>query len=245
MGLEGENIIVTGGSRGLGRSMCVTFAGKGANVAFSYSRDSDGAEETLRQAGVYGTRVKAFKASALDRQAMEEVVAEVDKDWGGVHALVNNAGVTQMLPMALMEEEDWDATMDVNVKGTYMATRAVLRAMIRRRAGRILNIGSVAGIKMMESPVHYAASKAAIRGFTEALAKEMGRYGITVNCLAPGILEGGMGDMLPSYRLEDYLKHCPLGRVGKLSEISLAAAFFISRECSYMSGVTIVMDGGL
>jgi NAD(P)-dependent dehydrogenase (short-subunit alcohol dehydrogenase family) len=117
--------------------------------------------------------------------------------------------------------------------------------MIRRKSGRILNIGSLAGMRLIESPVHYAASKAAIKGFTEALAKEVGRYNITVNSLAPGILEGGVGSNLPSYRLENYLKHCALGRVGTFDEISRTAAFMVSDENTYMNGVTLVMDGGL
>lgn len=108
-----------------------------------------------------------------------------------------------------------------------------------------LNIGSVAGLRLLEAPVHYAASKAAIKGFTESLAKEVGRYGITVNMLAPGILDGGVGCNLPSYRLADYVKHCALGRIGTLTDVSETAAFLISNQNSYMNGATLVMDGGL
>jgi NAD(P)-dependent dehydrogenase (short-subunit alcohol dehydrogenase family) len=174
-----------------------------------------------------------------------EMIASLEKSWGAIDILVNNAGISQVLPMALLEEEDWDGVMDINVKGTYIVTRQVLRGMIRRKSGRILNIGSLAGMRLIESPVHYAASKAAIKGFTEALAKEVGRYGIMVNSLAPGILEGGVGSNLPSYRLENYLKHCALGRVGTFDEISRTAAFMVSDENTYMNGVTLVMDGGL
>ena len=243
--LKGKNILVTGGSRGLGRSLCVTFAREGANVAFNYTRDETGASETQNQAGASGFQIRAIKASVLDKDAIREMIAQIEKEWGGLDVLVNNAGISQMLPMALLEEEDWDAVMDINVKGVYLVTRMALRGMIRRRSGKILNIGSVAGIRMIESPVHYAASKAAIKGFTESLAKEMGRYGITVNSIAPGILEGGMGDSLPSYRLKDYLSHCSLGRVGAFSEISEAAAFMVSDENSYMNGATLLMDGWL
>ena len=243
--LKGKNILITGGSRGLGRSLCVTFAREGANVAFNYANDETGALETQSQAGAFGSEIRALKASVLDKEAIREIIAQIEKEWGGLDALVNNAGISQMLPMALLEEEDWDAVMDINVKGVYLVTRMALRGMIRRRSGKILNIGSVAGIRMIESPVHYAASKAAIKGFTESLAKEMGRYGITVNSIAPGILEGGMGDSLPSYRLNDYLSHCSLGRVGTFSEVSEAAAFLVSDENSYMNGATLLMDGWL
>ncbi len=243
--LKGKHILVTGGSRGLGRSLCLTFAGQGARVAFNYNSDDEGATGTVQQARAGGSEIKAFKNSVLDRKAIMEMIASLEKSWGAIDILVNNAGISQVLPMALLEEEDWDGVMDINVKGTYIVTRQVLRGMIRRKSGRILNIGSLAGMRLIESPVHYAASKAAIKGFTEALAKEVGRYGITVNSLAPGILEGGVGSNLPSYRLENYLKHCALGRVGTFDEISRTAAFMVSDENTYMNGVTLVMDGGL
>ena len=243
--LKGKHILVTGGSRGLGRSLCLTFAGQGASVAFNFNSDDEGATGTVQQARACGSEIKAFKNSVLDRKTIMEMIASLEKSWGAIDILVNNAGISQVLPMALLEEEDWDGVMDINVKGTYIVTRQVLRGMIRRKSGRILNIGSLAGMRLIESPVHYAASKAAIKGFTEALAKEVGRYGITVNSLAPGILEGGLGSNLPSYRLENYLKHCALGRVGTFDEISRTAAFMVSDENTYMNGVTLVMDGGL
>ena len=243
--LKGKHILVTGGSRGLGRSLCLTFAEQGASVAFNFSFDDEGATGTVQQARACGSEIKAFKNSVLDRKTITEMIASLEKSWGAIDILVNNAGISQVLPMALLEEEDWDGVMDINVKGTYIVTRQVLRGMIRRKSGRILNIGSLAGMRLIESPVHYAASKAAIKGFTEALAKEVGRYGITVNSLAPGILEGGVGSNLPSYRLESYLKHCALGRVGTFDEISRTAAFMVSDENTYMNGFTLVMDGGL
>lgn len=243
--LEGKNVLVTGGARGLGRSLCVTMAREGANVAFNYSSDEKGATETYDEVSAFGFETVAIKASVIDIEAVNKMVKSVESKWGSIDILVNNAGISQILPMALLEEEDWDAVMDVNVKGTYLVTRATLRGMIRKRSGRILNIGSLAGMRLIESPVHYAASKAAIKGFTESLAKEMARYGITVNSIAPGLLEGGVGNNLPSYRLNDYLKHCTIGRLGEFHEVSEAAAFMVSDLNSYMNGYTLVMDGGL
>jgi NAD(P)-dependent dehydrogenase (short-subunit alcohol dehydrogenase family) len=159
--------------------------------------------------------------------------------------LVNNAGVSQNMPLALMEEEDWDRVMDVNVKGTFLTSRTVLRGMIRRKRGVVLNIGSLAGMRMIDAPVHYCASKAAIKGLTEALAKEVARYGIRVICLAPGLLEEGVGRNLPEHRLADYLKHCALGRVGTFDEIARLAAFLVSGVNGYMSGETVIADGGV
>ncbi len=243
--LKGKKVIVTGGSSGLGQAMCKIFAREGAWIAFNYSSNENGADKTVEQIKKYTDKVKCFKASVLDKKLLKEIVEDLEEEWDGIDVLVNNAGISQILPIALLEEEDWDRVMDVNVKGTYLVSRTVLKGMIRRRRGKILNMGSLAGMRIIEAPVHYAASKAAIKGFTESLAKELGRYNITVNSLAPGMLEGGVGANLPSYRLKDYLKHCSLGRVGNFSEVSEMAAFLISDDNTYMNGLTIVMDGGL
>lgn len=243
--LEGKRVLITGGSSGLGQQLVCVCAREGARVAFGYSHNDEGAKKTAELAGQTGSPIRAFKASVLDGEAVRSMVSGLEADWGGVDALVNNAAISRILPMALLEEEDWDELMDINVKGTYLVTRAVLKGMIRRRAGTILNIGSLAGMRIIEAPVHYATSKAAIKGFTESLAKELGRYGIRVNCLAPGLLEGGVGGQLPDYRLKDYLQHCALGRIGTFAEIAELAAFMISDANSYMTGATLVADGGL
>lgn len=240
--LVDKRVWVTGGSRGLGRALCRAFAVEGARVAFNYSSDLQGAQETLAD---LGPAARAFQVSVLDAEGLHQLAGQLEKDWGGLDILVNNAGISQPLPLALMEEEDWDQVMDTNVKGTYLATRAAVRGMIRRKAGCILNIGSLAGLRLIEAPIHYSASKAALKGFTEALAKEMARYQIRVNCLAPGLLEDGVGRNLPEHRLKEYLKHVALRRVGKLEEVASLAAFLVSDRNSYMTGATVLMDGGL
>lgn len=240
--LSGKHALITGGSRGLGRELAKTFAAGGAKVAFTYARDEEGAIATLDECG---DGAKAFRCSVLDTAATERMVGELEREWGTIDVLVNNAGVTQNMPLALMEEEDWDRVMDVNVKGTFLTSRTVLRGMIRRKRGVVLNIGSLVGVRMLEAPIHYCASKAAIKGLTEALAKEVARYGIRVNCLAPGLLNDGVGRNLPEHRLADYLKHCSLGRLGGLDEVARFAAFLVSDANSYMSGETVVMDGAL
>ena len=243
--LKGKRALVTGASRGLGRALCEVFAANGADVAFNYSSDREGAQATLDKILLAKRRGLAFSASVLDEAALAGMVREIEEKWDGIDILVNNAGVSQPLPLPLMEESDWDLVMDVNAKGQFMVSRAVLRGMIRRRSGALLNIGSLAGLRLIESPVHYAASKAAIKGFTQALAKEVARYNIRVNCLAPGLLEEGVGQSLPEHRLKEYLRHVSLRRVGTLEEVARFATFLVSERNSYMNGETILMDGGL
>lgn len=243
--LEGRTALVTGGSRGLGRALCQILAREGANVAFCYSRSEPHAAETLALIQAQGVRGWSYKVSVLDKPAVQQMVRALEQESGGLDILVNNAGVGQVVPLALMEEEDWDRVMNINVKGAFLVTQAAIRGMIHRKRGRILNISSLAGVKMMQAPVHYCAAKAALKGFTEALAKELGRYGVTVNCLAPGVLEEGVSGNLPQPRLEEYLRNCALGRVGTLAEAAEVAAFLVSDRNSYMNGATLVLDGAV
>ena len=243
--LEGRTALVTGGSRGLGRAICEALAREGARVAFNYARSEDDARATLAALEALGAVASAHQVSVLDRPGLAELVRSLDQAHGKIDILVNNAGFGQVVPLALMEEDDWDQMIDTHVKGAFLATQAVLRSMVRERYGRVVNIGSLAGIKMMQAPVHYATAKAALKGFTESLAKEVGRYGITVNCVAPGILDEGVSDHLPPARKEEYLRHCALRRVGKLSEAADVVAFVASERASYMNGATVVVDGAV
>jgi 3-oxoacyl-[acyl-carrier protein] reductase len=243
--LAGRIALVTGATRGLGRAIARTLAREGADVAFNYTRSEADAATLVEEIRALGRRALAFKISVLDRAGVQEMVKRIEGEWGAPDVLVNNAGVGQVVPLALMEEEDWDRMMGVNVKGAFLVSQAVLRGMIRARRGRIVNISSLAGVKMMQAPVHYSAAKAALRGFTEALAKEVGRYGVTVNCLAPGILEEGVSANLPAPRLEEYLRNCALGRVGTFAEVAEVVAFVASDRNAYMNGATVVLDGGV
>lgn len=244
--LAGRVALVTGGSRGLGRAFCRAFAREGARVAFCYARSNDDAARTLEELRASGTTAWAHKVSVTDRVAVQAMVRTVERDAGApIDILVNNAGHGQVVPLALMEEEDWDAMMDTHVKGAFLTTQAVLRGMVRAGRGHVLNVGSLAGTKMIAAPVHYCTAKAALKGFTEALAKEVGRYGIRVNCLAPGVLEDGVSQHLPPARRDEYLRHCALGRLGTLDEVAAAAAFLVSDRNSFMSGATVVLDGAV
>lgn len=242
--LEGKVAFITGGSRGLGRAMAVTFAREGAYVAFNYARAHDDAAETLRRIREVG-RGQSYAVSVLDKEGLKRICKEVEAEAGTIDILVNNAGLGQVVPVALMEEEDWDRMMDTHVKGAFLATQACLRGMVRLKHGMILNIGSLAGVKMLQAPVHYATAKAALKGFTESLAKEVARYGIRVNCLAPGLLEEGVSDNLPAHRRAEFLQHCALGRLGTPEEVAELAAFLVSDRNTYMSGATVVVDGAV
>jgi NAD(P)-dependent dehydrogenase (short-subunit alcohol dehydrogenase family) len=243
--LSKKRVLVTGGSRGLGEAICRACADEGADVAFTYTRDDETAAATKAAIEARGRRALAFRVSVLDMEATAKMLKDIDAAWGALDVLVNNAGVTGNLPLALIEEEDWDHVIDTNVNGVFFTSKAALRGMIRRKTGVILNIGSLAGTRMLEAPIHYCASKAALVGLTRALSKEVARHGIRVNCLAPGLLEDGVGKNLPDYKLADYLKHCAIGRVGTFDEVARLAAFMVSDANAYMSGETVVMDGGV
>ncbi len=248
--LAGKRCLVTGGSRGLGLAIATELARSGALVAFTFSRSEDDAADALlqiRQASDERGRERArsFKGTVADGRHAREVVDALVADWGGIDVLVNNAGVNQLLPISLIDEEEWDEIFDVNVKGTYLFTRAALRHMYRAKSGSILNVGSFASERAIESPIHYAATKSALRGFTEALASEVGRYGIRVNLIAPGLLEDGLSAMLPQHRVDEYLDQSALGRLARADEIARAAAFLVCDENSFMTGAKIAFDGGL
>ncbi len=245
--MTSKRVIVTGGTRGLGRAIALRLAKAGARVAITYSKNEDDAEETreLLRSAHPGSAPLVFKGSVADSAHVKETVASVVKEWGGVDVLVNNAGITQVLPVALVEEHDWDLVMDVNAKGAFLFSRGVLRHMIKAKSGRILMIGNFAEGRLIEAPVHYAASKGALRGFTDALAREVGRYGITVNLLAPGLMDCGLARMLPQHRIDEYIEQSAIGRTATAAEIAEHAAFLVSAEASFITGAKVSVDGGV
>jgi 3-oxoacyl-[acyl-carrier protein] reductase len=240
--LAGKRALVTGGARGLGRAIALGLARHGAKVAFTYAKNEQAAEQTLAALGPDG---RSFRIDVCDGPATEAMLRGLEQSWGALDILINNAAITQNLPLALLEEEDFDRVMAVNVKGVFVTSKAALRGMIRRKSGVIINIGSLAGVRLIEAPIHYATSKAALVGMTRAMAKEVSRHNVRILCLAPGLLEDGLGKNLPDYRLDDYLKHCALGRVGSFDEVAEMCALLASERAAYVAGEVVVMDGGV
>lgn len=243
--LQDKKALITGGTGAIGEKLCEVFAREGADVAFNYEKSCDKAAKVAGLIENHGRKGLAFKCSVLDKTGINAMVAEIVKAYGRIDILVNNAGITQVMPFALIEEEDWDLMMDVNVKGMFLVTKAVVRSMIANRAGCLINIGSLAGERLLEVPVHYATSKAAVGGFTLSLAKELARYNIRANCIVPGMLNGGIGTNVPEKQYQEYMKYCAAGRPGRPEEVANLAAFLSSDRAEYINAQSVFLDGGL
>lgn len=243
--LEGLAILVTGGSRGIGRAIVDELASQGARVAFTYSTNGRAAEEVTDRLRRAGRDVTAVQADARDFKRAQEVVGKTVERFGRLDGLVNNAGIARDKALMLMSPDEWEEVIDVNLTGTFNACRAAIVTFMKQRAGRIVNVTSVAGLVGMARQVNYSASKAGIIGFTRALAKEVAGHGITVNAIAPGYIETDMTAGLDAKRLEEARQRIPLGRFGQPAEVAALAAFLLSGHGAYITGQTFVLDGGL
>jgi NAD(P)-dependent dehydrogenase (short-subunit alcohol dehydrogenase family) len=243
--LGGKVAFVSGGSGAVGGAIVRELARRGGRVAFSYKSNPDKARRLAEELSSNDLAAHAYPLDVLDGDAARMLHRTIEDELGPVEILVNNAGITQVLPFAMIEEHDWDAIMDVNVKGMFLVTKAFARGMIRRRAGSIINMGSLAGTRMLEVPVHYAAAKSAVTGFTLALAREFGRYKVRVNAVVPGMLTEGVAVHVPDDKREDYIRHCALSRRGGPEEVARVVAFLASDESSYVNAQSISIDGGI
>ena len=241
-----KSAIVTGGTRGIGKAIALELARRGANVAFNYSKSADEAEKLKGE--IEGLGVKAFAAQCdvANTEAAAEFVKQVVTEFGTVDFLVNNAGITRDQLIMRMKEDDWDAVIDTNLKGAWNFSKAVLRPMMKNEnGGSILNVSSVSGVVGMLGQSNYSASKAGMIGLTKALAKEVASRKITVNALAPGMVDTDIvGEMNPEYR-EKILAQIPLGRFATVEEIAQIAGFLMSDAAKYITGQVIQADGGL
>jgi NAD(P)-dependent dehydrogenase (short-subunit alcohol dehydrogenase family) len=242
---RGKVAFVSGGSGAVGSAIVRELAGRGSRVAFSYKSNRAKALQLVEELSAKEQVARPYPLDVLDGKAAQTLSRTIEEELGPVEILVNNAGVTQVLPFAMIEESDWDEIMDVNVKGMFLVTKAFARGMIRRKSGSIVNMGSLAGIRMLEVPVHYAAAKNAVTGFTLALAREFGRYNVRVNAVVPGMLTEGVSVNVPEDKREDYIRHCALSRVGRPEEVARLVAFLASDDSSYISAQAISIDGGI
>ena len=245
MDLAGKVALVTGGGRGIGRGVALALARAGADVVVAVSRDVAAAEAVAEEMRGLGRRALARQADVSNGEQAEELVAAAVSELGRIDILVNNAGITRDGLLMRMPEADWDAVMDVNLKGTFNCTKAALKRMVRQRSGRIVNVTSVMGVTGNAGQANYAASKAGIIGLTKSTAKEVGSRGITCNAVAPGWIRTAMTEGLPEEVAGQVLKQIPLGRLGEPEDVAGLVLFLCSDSASYITGQVVVVDGGL
>jgi 3-oxoacyl-[acyl-carrier protein] reductase len=240
----GRAAIVTGGGAGIGLAIARCLARNGADVVVP-DFNGPAAEAAAAELRGLGVRALAFQADVADARRMEEVVAATVESLGGVHILVNNAGITRDNLLLRMTAEQWDLVIRTNLTGTFVATHAVLRQMLKQRAGSIISIASVIGLMGNPGQANYAASKAGILGFTKSIAREVASRGIRVNAVAPGYIATEMTARLPEEARQAILKNIPLPRMGEPEDVARAVRFLCSDEASYITGVCLRVDGGL
>jgi NAD(P)-dependent dehydrogenase (short-subunit alcohol dehydrogenase family) len=238
---KGKTVLVTGGTGFIGSEICRAFHHYGARVVFTY-RGNQAMADTL------GKEIPDAVAVPIDLRDVADIKDKISRLYEQVpviDVLVNNAGISQIMPLPLVEEEDVDLIMDINLKGALFVTKNVIKGMIRNKTGAIVNLGSLAGNRMLDVPVTYAMTKAAISGFTQALAVELKRFGIRVNSVVPGLIDGGVGKGVPDSLRKDFIAHCAVGRAGKAREVAEVICFLASDKSSYVNGQNINVDGGI
>lgn len=243
--LEGKNCLVTGGSRGIGKSIAITLAKAGANVAITYASSADAAAEVVKEIENEGVKGTSCQADAVQFDKAEEVISEIVDKWGSLSILVNNAGITRDNLILRMDEKAWDDVITTNLKSVFNYSKAVAKPMMRARGGSIINISSVVGLSGNAGQSNYAASKAGIVGFTKSYAKELASRNIRANVVAPGYILTEMTENLSEKVLEAIKEETPLGRAGDPEEVSNVVAFLASDISSYITGEVIRVDGGM
>jgi 3-oxoacyl-(acyl-carrier-protein) reductase len=243
--LQGKICLVTGGSRGIGRAIVQAMNQAGADVAFTYQSSKESAEKLVESLDVNGTRCRGYQANVASFDEMQQLVQQVIKDLGPISILVNNAGINRDKSFLKMTKGMWDEVMRVNLDGVFHTTQLVAQDMVGAGWGRIINISSIVGQTGNFGQVNYAATKGAMISFTESLARELARKGITVNAVAPGFIETDMVSGMPEAALDQVRANTPMGRLGKPEEIADAVVFLASPRSSYVTGQVLAVNGGM
>ena len=245
MSLTGKTAIVTGGSRGIGRAVCLELARRGCNIVLSFAGNTAAADQTVSDCQALGVQALAVQGNVADADAVKALFDAALEKFGAIDILVNNAGITRDNLLMLLKEEDFDAVVDTNLKGTFLCMKAAVRPMMKQRRGRIISLSSVVGLHGNAGQVNYAATKAGVIGMTKSLAKELAGRNITVNAVAPGFIDTDMTAVLPDKAKEAILSSIPMARLGAAEDVASAVAFLASDEAGYITGQVLAVDGGM
>ena len=243
--LKDKVALITGGARGIGRSICESFAENGCNVAFTYNNSKEAAEELVKELKKYDVKVKSYKSDASDHDKSVELIDNVISDFERIDVLVNNAGITKDNLLMRMSPSDFKDVVNVNLGSVFNLTKSSIRIFLKQKEGSIINISSIVGVKGNAGQSNYAASKAGIIGFSKSIALELGSRNIRCNVVAPGFIETDMTDSLSDDVLEKWKESIPLKRSGKPNDVGNACVFLASDLSSYITGQVLQVDGGL